>query len=312
MIMVILDVPHSRLERLEVAISQPDDHANHFPETIKVVHQRLRHLSITNDYDFSMSPLPIISALTAPNLEYLDVGEMHDEGHTAVFLHELFAFLSRSGCTLRTMRGLPISRHMSEAQLHQLLALPQLRKVRELRVLNATAAFHRLLTAPALPIPPSNRTSFLQCYGAPSVLPRIEDLELHRMPVCHREFSDMVLSRMQTLKKVEVKGGVALAVLPLSQRLLEHPDLTVEYITSTDRGDGGDELPLWADRIRTKTRDHSASFESDRCQDAVIQHRAGSRRPHCSHDPIFHGIRCQGCRDGDCYYTHGVGDTSDL
>ncbi|KAF5361850.1 hypothetical protein D9756_002055 [Leucocoprinus leucothites] len=292
------------LRKLEVGIWDPQwQHAHHRFKSTSIITKSLRHLSIVDDLEFRPSPIPIIEALTAHNLEYLDIGYIDAERALETF-SALLAFIDRSGCTLKTLRGLPIPVYMSEDQLSRIFSLPQLCKLEELQVSGATRAFHRVLTAPTLPY---SQTDFsIESYGKPGVLPHLKTLECTSMCPSAMEFSDMILSRMNTLTKIEARGSAHLASLRLSPLLWSHPDLTVEYNRATEEGENGELINIWCDRIRTKESLKCHQVD-DACFDPVIQHYKNSRRPHISHDPIFQGIRCQGCTVGDCYYLEGTG-----
>jgi hypothetical protein len=287
-----------RLQKLGVEIWKPDEPANRLSNSLKIKHRRLRHLTISNEYDVDMTPLSILNALTLPNLEYLDIGTVFN-GHG--FLEAVFALLVRSGCSLRTLRGICIQLMPSDSFMTRFFSLPQLQGLTELRVLKASPAFHTLMTHA-----PSPSETGARSYGPPSILPHLKILELSDMCPCDWEFSDMVLSRFKSLKKIEVDGVMDPAKLSLSDMLWRHSDLTIEMLKPVDEGG---RMDTWVDLIRTNPPCQDTADLQEQSFDAAFQFRADRTRPHRMHDPIFRGIKCP---TGDHYYRAGAGNLADL
>jgi hypothetical protein len=151
------------------------------------------------------------------------------------------------------------------------------------------------MTAPHVPSPSETGA---RSYGPPSILPDLKRLELNDMCLCEWEFSEMVLSRFKSLKKIEVDGVMDLAEMSLSEMLWRHSDLTIRILKRLGEGEYMDN---WVDLIRTNPQ-NMATVE-ERSFDAAFQFRMDRRRPHRMHDPIFRGIRCP---NGDHYYRAGA------
>lgn len=240
----ILDIlkrcPH--LEKFDVIIDLDEDTRDPYvPPEFHIIHQNLRHLSVRNDRDITISALPVIDALTCPNLKYLDVGFDNSEPG---FVEGLHRFLDRSGCNLQALRGVPIE-PMSKDYMIRFLSLPQVRNLTELKICKAVSPIFELLTLPPTSPNSPHDPSTLR------LVPHLETFEVQYMYIAGWEFSDMLVSRFDSLKKINISGNSTVERIPLSDKLWTHPDLMMQIFRLLPGTSGLMSFP----RLNTKAPD---------------------------------------------------------
>ncbi|KAF7770823.1 hypothetical protein Agabi119p4_6797 [Agaricus bisporus var. burnettii] len=199
-----------RLERFVVKIREtPGAEVLLLPEG-SVVRDQLRHLEI--NAVGQISAVPIISALTCPRLEFFSA-ELN--GGYIESQRSLISFLCRSDCRLHTLKGLNL-RYLNPEALPHFLTLPQLRNLETLLVCNADDHFCEILTQPAIhrcsdkskPLP---------------ILPNLKNLDLIEIWFSAHKFSDMLMSRFDSLQRVQILSNRTIQSLLAYDRLWDFP-----------------------------------------------------------------------------------------
>lgn len=204
-----------RLEKLVVTIREVPGEGNalYLPDG-HFIRKELRHLCI-NDTG-RISALPIYNTLTCPRLEFLAAGCNSGESGANEGIYNL---IRRSGCSLDTLRGVHVQ-SMTKEFMVRFFSLPGLQKLASLRINSVNGPFLELLTLP----PYSNSSK------PGGLLPDLKDLHIAELHAIGWEFSNMVISRLSTLKTIGVASDPSIERVLLSDRLWDHPNITLNVV----------------------------------------------------------------------------------
>jgi hypothetical protein len=215
-----------RLEKFVAVIrGGPSDDTPLVPQG-DLVRYHLRHLEINTVG--RTSALPVFDALTCPRLEFFSA-ELNG-GHIES-LRALISLLCRSKCRLHTLKGLNV-RYLSKESLYHLFSLHQVREVETLLANNADDDFCELLTLPSTHSSSSNDSK------TKPLLPILQNLDLVDIEFSPLEFSNMLMSRFNSLKQIQIAGNRSIQSLLAYDRLWDFPG-TISRVNQVRGADYG-------------------------------------------------------------------------
>ncbi len=206
------------LEKVQVRIAHDDKGLINHPIDRRFTLNKMRHISVFKTPGTRASLVPILHCFTCPNIERLEL--IPDEGISPAFVEGLYSFIERSDGHLKTLKGV-ILLGMSATTMSQFFSLPQLQNLVELKVVWAIKEFYELLT------PSHDMAPFLSA---------LESLDIQYLQNKGWELSNMLLARSGTLKEINISSTQHLGWGPLSDRLWNHPNMTLTTLGNARPG----------------------------------------------------------------------------
>lgn len=175
-----------------------------------LTHMKLRQFRLRNRFDPNLT-VPLLQKLTVPRLIELDVVPDNDK-NLVLALHDMVV---RSNCSLCSIRMVPAD--VATEEVVKFFQLPQLRGLTRLAMRNPSTELLEFLA-----LRPRSSRSASRSAGKLALLNFIEIEGLRSKGLA---LSDFLTSRLSSLERAIVVGGVELDEMPLSDKLWAHPGI---------------------------------------------------------------------------------------